>query len=323
MHPAPSTTATSFPRRRPVPLAARKAARKRLRMLRSITTTPIFALQVCPTVPAHWARDRRVPKQRRPNEKRSGVPSTYDGVHHRSGCRRSYSPSARTMTQPLTGDFAQISAGTKNWPSPKNDDDTAMDDLWHAAVNGGGTYYSAKNPQALSDGLGDALREVGSRGGSAAAASTSNPQVTTTDNFVFSANYRTAFWDSVIRRRAIDVITGALAETSIGKRASILNTMVSASADVRTIYTFMARGANKLKLFHWSNLTAAEKAHLDVNSWADPALKLSSGPGSRLSDRQPARAPDALVGVHPRTNWPGGRQRQRRHSISWPRKRAG
>ena len=194
-----------------------------------------------------------------------------------------------------TGDFAQIRAGTKNWPSPTNDDDTAVDDLWHAAVNAGGTYYSAKNPQALSDGLGDALREVGSRGGSAAAASTSNPQVTTTDNFVFSANYRTAFWDSVIRRRRIDVRTGELSKNVDWEAGSILNTMVSASSDVRTIYMFSGASANKLKTFEWSNLTVAEKAHLDVNSWADPT-KLSQWAGLSAIGQTAAKVPGALVG---------------------------
>jgi type IV pilus assembly protein PilY1 len=71
--------------------------------------------------------------------------------------------------------------------------------------------------------------------------------------------------------------------------------MVSASADVRTIYTF-GTGATKLKLFDWSNLTAAEKAHLDVNSWADPALKLSQWAGLSVIGQTAARAPGALVG---------------------------
>ena len=195
-----------------------------------------------------------------------------------------------------TGDFAQIRAGTKNWPSPTNDDDTAVDDLWHAAVNAGGTYYSAKNPQALSDGLGDALREVGTRSGSAAAASTSNPQVTTTDNYVFSANYRTAFWDSVVRRRRIDVTNGTVSKIVDWEAGAVLNTMVSASADTRTIYMFSAGVPTKLKTFEWSNLTAGEKAHLDVNSWADPTLKISQWAGLTAAGQTAAKAPGALVG---------------------------
>jgi type IV pilus assembly protein PilY1 len=194
-----------------------------------------------------------------------------------------------------TGDFTQIRSGSKNWPSPKNDDQTAIDDLWHAAVNGGGTYYSAKNPQALSDGLGDALREVGTRSGSAAAASTSNPQVTTKDNFVFSANYRTAFWDSTIRRRRINTSTGDLEKTIDWEASAILNTMVTASSDVRTIYMFDGSTANKLKSFQHSALTSTEKAHLDISTWPDPTLKLSSWAGLNPAGQSAALAPSALV----------------------------
>ncbi|MEO6023339.1 MAG: PilC/PilY family type IV pilus protein [Burkholderiales bacterium] len=195
-----------------------------------------------------------------------------------------------------TGDFAQIKTGAKNWPSPTNDYDTAIDDLWHAAVNAGGTYYSAKNPQALSDGLGDALREVGSRGGSAAAASTSNPQVTTTDNYVFSANYRTAFWDSVIRRRRVSVTTGELSKTIDWEAGAVLNTMVSATADTRTIHMFSAAAANKLKPFTWASLNAADKAYLDVNSWADPSTRLSQWGVLTATGKAAAKAPGALIG---------------------------
>jgi type IV pilus assembly protein PilY1 len=193
------------------------------------------------------------------------------------------------------GDFNSIRTGAKSWPAPKNDDETAIDDLWHAAVNGGGTYYSAKNPQALSDGLGDALREVGTRTGAAAAASTSNPQVTTKDNYIFSANYRTAFWDSVIRRRRVNTNTGELEKQIDWEAGSILNTMVADTSDVRTIYMFSAGAANKLKSFEWSTLTAAEKLYLDVNSWSDPATKLSNWAGLNAIAQTAAKAPGALV----------------------------
>ncbi|HZR04060.1 MAG TPA: hypothetical protein VFA81_12920, partial [Burkholderiales bacterium] len=44
-----------------------------------------------------------------------------------------------------------------NWPVPQADQPSAIDDLWHAAVNGRGTYYSARDPKTLSDGIEKAL----------------------------------------------------------------------------------------------------------------------------------------------------------------------
>jgi len=39
-----------------------------------------------------------------------------------------------------------------NWPVPVSGNETTVDDLWHAAVNGQGTYFSAKDPPSLAVG---------------------------------------------------------------------------------------------------------------------------------------------------------------------------
>ena len=195
-----------------------------------------------------------------------------------------------------TGDYASIKSGAKDWPSPKADDLTAVDDLWHAAVNGGGVYYSAKNPQALADGLGDALREVGSKDGAAAAASTSNPQVTTKDNFIFSSNYRTVFWDSTIKRQRLNTVTGDLISTVDWEAGSLLNTTVSTSSDTRTIYMFNGAASNKLKNFSWASMNTAEKAYFDIASWADPTTKLSHWATLSSTGQSAGKTAGALVG---------------------------
>ena len=194
-----------------------------------------------------------------------------------------------------TGTFAQIKSGSLNWPAAQENQPSAIDDLWHAAVNGSGTYYSAKNPEALIDGLGDALREIGARTGAAAAPSTSNPQVTTKDNFVFSSNYRTALWDSVVKRQRIDVATGELGKAVDWEAGAVLNTMVAPTSDTRTIYLFSSSAANKLRAFEWSNLSAAEKGHLDPALWADPTIKLPQWPTLSVTGQTAAKAPGALV----------------------------
>ena len=193
-----------------------------------------------------------------------------------------------------TGDFVGLKTGTKNWPVPIANDPTTIDDLWHAAVNAGGTYYSAKNPQALVDGLGDALREVGSKIGAAAAASTSNPQVTTTDNFVFSATYRTAYWDSTLTRTRINPVTGQISSTIDWEAGALLNAKTAAS---RKIYMFSATDSNKRKEFTWANISGTPAAaYLDVNAWADPVAKLSQWAALSATGQAAAKTPGALVG---------------------------
>ncbi|HET6789671.1 MAG TPA: PilC/PilY family type IV pilus protein, partial [Aquabacterium sp.] len=46
------------------------------------------------------------------------------------------------------------------WPAPVADGATAVDDLWHAAVNGRGKYLSASNPQEFQDALDETLNEI-------------------------------------------------------------------------------------------------------------------------------------------------------------------
>ena len=107
-----------------------------------------------------------------------------------------------------TGDFAKIKAGTLSWPKPVANEQTAVDDLWHAAVNGNGTYFSAKDPQQLSKSLVSALKEIGAKKGAGAAAATSTLNPVTGDNTAYVASYVSKKWTGNLEARSIDVTTG-------------------------------------------------------------------------------------------------------------------
>ncbi len=96
---------------------------------------------------------------------------------------------------------------TGNWPVPVSGNETTVDDLWHAAVNGQGTYFSAKDPAQLSTGLNEALAAIGSKLGAGAAAATSTLDITPGDNFAYLATYTTVKWTGNLEARSIDVDT--------------------------------------------------------------------------------------------------------------------
>lgn len=106
----------------------------------------------------------------------------------------------------------QSNGTTCNWPIPTNDSPEAIDDLWHAAVNGRGAYFSATNPTSLSDGLSAALVGIDTRKGSAAAAASSTLNPVAGDNMSFIASYVTNNWTGNLEGRGIDTDTG---ETSL------------------------------------------------------------------------------------------------------------
>ena len=179
-----------------------------------------------------------------------------------------FRPDYETAT---SGDFAAIktgstgcswTAGTCDWPKPILNQPTALDDLWHAAVNGRGSFYQASDPSGLVSGLSSALAGLKATVASSAAAAVSTPLITQTDNYVFSSTYTTVDWTGELIAETIDPITGALNTTPIWSSQTQLDGAVSASADTRTIWMFDSTVAiTKLKSFAWSGMTASEKAY--------------------------------------------------------------
>jgi len=114
----------------------------------------------------------------------------------------------------VAGDFKQVYDGTKQWPKITSNDETTIDDLWHAAVNGDGRYFSAKKTTDLIEQLREAIAliKVSTGAGAAAATSTLNP--VSGDNFAYVASYTTGLWKGNLEKRVIDLNDG-----SIGKDA--------------------------------------------------------------------------------------------------------
>jgi type IV pilus assembly protein PilY1 len=169
----------------------------------------------------------------------------------------------------LTGDFANIrngatgcywAAGICNWPAPQADGQSALDDLWHAAVNGRGTFYSALNPNALATGLADALNKLDIDFASAAAAATSSPNVASGAEFAFSTRYQTANWSGEVYAQKIDPLTGQVADFKEWRAHALLLAKVLPNADTRNLFMFDSAAPTKLKPFSFPSMTPAEQA---------------------------------------------------------------
>jgi len=151
----------------------------------------------------------------------------------------------------------QTSGTNCEWPKPVENDETAVDDLWHAAVNGHGKYFSARDPQSLSSGLRSALEEMRGQVGAAAAAATSNANIKSGDNYVYSATFTTIEWTGEVIAQEINITTGEVLPTELWSAQDKLEAQVGTSTDSRNIYMFDATETNKLAAFTWSELTGA------------------------------------------------------------------
>jgi type IV pilus assembly protein PilY1 len=174
-----------------------------------------------------------------------------------------------------SGDFFDIKQGTKKWPVPVADAPSALDDLWHAAVNGRGVFFSAKNPEELSNGLTDTLSQLLARVGAGAAAATSNLQPVAGDNFAFTAEYQTHAWIGDLKARTIDLATLIVSNVDLWSGATLLDPVAYTS---RVLYTYdpTDTAGNKLKHFCWpltggvncsdgAGLDAAEQTYFNPN----------------------------------------------------------
>ncbi len=110
-----------------------------------------------------------------------------------------------------SGDYAEIVNGRRDWPDPMFFcGPERVDDLWHAAINGGGCYFNASNPESLSKALADTLSAIRASIGAAAVASTSSQQPVEGNYKVFSSRYRSIYWDGDVEARRINLSNGTL-----------------------------------------------------------------------------------------------------------------
>ena len=121
----------------------------------------------------------------------------------------SHKASEGIEADPETGVCSWQKTGHCNWPPPKADEQTTIDDLWHAGVNGHGAYFSAGNPKALAEGIRATLLAVKAAGGAAAAPTVSAPSLMPTDSYFFRSTYVTSDWSGELQRLQIHSYTGS------------------------------------------------------------------------------------------------------------------
>lgn len=205
-----------------------------------------------------------------------------------------------TYLTDTAGDYVALKKGDKVWPDPrKKSNAERIDDLWHAAVNGHGQYFSAKEPAALVKSLSAALAGMSTRLGYGTAAATSNLAPIEGDNALYVASFTTAQWTGNLVAESIDPKTGAIVETAAwclegipadsvkgtaGCTGALAN-KVGADSDTRTIYF---NKAGSLSSFVKDNLSN------DQIGWIAPS-KLSQWSSTYSDTAKTAATTESLV----------------------------
>lgn len=103
------------------------------------------------------------------------------------GTLDSSTPAQKTAT------LKAITEGTKNWPDPSTGNAQKIDDMWHAAVNTGGDFYSVRNVTELTEALKDAFGKSAGNEAKEAGVATSSGYVVA-GNVKYVPKYKSVSW---------------------------------------------------------------------------------------------------------------------------------
>jgi len=164
-----------------------------------------------------------------------------------------------------SGTYVDLTSGAAIWPSATASANAVnIDDLWHAAVNGRGQYYSALNATLLAEAISGVVNIVQQQTGSGASASTSSLQLVAGDNnLVYQASYTTGSWSGDLLAYGINGDDGSI-DTSFTWSAQdkLDKLMDKQTTSQRTIYFNSGSStAPTLALMNWSNLSTAQQAY--------------------------------------------------------------
>jgi type IV pilus assembly protein PilY1 len=163
--------------------------------------------------------------------------------------------------QKTTGAYAGLSNGTLDWPVPQatpaeGATGANIDDLWHAAVNGRGAYYSALSTSSLVSAIRDIVLTVRQVAGAASAASTDSLElVPGLNNQTYKASYTTEAWTGDLQAFSVNGADASVGKTAIWSAQQKLDVV---SATARTI-KFLSGGV--LKDFDYNNMNATQRSY--------------------------------------------------------------
>jgi type IV pilus assembly protein PilY1 len=101
-------------------------------------------------------------------------------------------------------DLPALTSGGKNWPAAASGQTAAnVDDLWHAAVNSRGAFFSAKDPKELSDSIKSALASANGGTGSTAGVATAST-VLSNANRKYVPSFAAGPWSGDISANPLD-----------------------------------------------------------------------------------------------------------------------
>ncbi len=170
-----------------------------------------------------------------------------------------------------TATLASLASGAKRWPAWVSNGPEAVDDLWHAAVNGRGRFVNAANPDELAMGLAQILQDIANQAGSRVGVGFTSTTLSGSANYVYKARFEPG-WGGSLKKVQISPATGNETGVVAWNAADQLATLLTPSvadptpwlsdkpATARKVVTMNGTTAVP---FRWDDLSAAQRGSLD------------------------------------------------------------
>ena len=157
----------------------------------------------------------------------------------------------------FAGDFSALSAGTVSWPTTSDNSAGNVADLWHAAINGRGKFFSADTPSSISKAFRDILSRVAAANSSSGQVASSSRRIAS-GSLSFSVGYKTGDWVSTITASAVN------SDGTLGAAVWSTDTTLTSDAPARNLFTWNA-ATGLARAFAWTAFTTAETTSLFGN----------------------------------------------------------
>ena len=169
-----------------------------------------------------------------------------------------------------------LASGTLQWPQPYptvfKPDNSGVDDLWHAAINGRGRFVNAGSAAELKLGMGQILEDITNQAGSRAGVGLASSSISLSNHAVYRVTFQPG-WAGTVTKIDINVVTGAEVSNLWEAAQQLHNALTPTATDPtcaipgscpwftgRKIFT--TNDSNTSVPFLWANLSSTQQDSL-------------------------------------------------------------
>jgi type IV pilus assembly protein PilY1 len=159
-------------------------------------------------------------------------------------------------TPDLTDGYPGVLNNNKNWPTVGSDNSNNPYDMWHAAINGRGEFFSADDPNSLVNSFKEIIAGISNRGGSAASVAL-DAGIINGLQFAYHARFNARDWTGDLVAFELLEPNFEASTTSSWRAQTQLASRSPSSRNIR-----IAK-AGALVDFNWGNLSSTQQAELN------------------------------------------------------------